>query len=282
MCRKGHGGIVILIGALAGLTQADAQSRKPAFEVASVRENSSASSVSSRSGPAPGRFAMVNVPLRFIILEAYGLRDHELSDAPEWTTTTAYDIAATYPGGITPTDADTRLMLQQLLEDRFQLSLRTETRELPAYRLVLARKDGRLGPRLVRSNVDCAAWLAEKRPQIGMGGPSPVPGGRRPACMISGSRQGFITAGTRTIADLTGPLQSFAGRPVSDETGLTGTFDIDLIWTPDESLAPAGTRPDVGVSLFAALEEQLGLKLEPTRRPFQVRVVQRVERPRPD
>jgi len=225
---------------------------------------------------------MVNVPLRFIILEAYGLRDHELSDAPEWTNTTAYDISATYPGGITPTEPETRLMLQQLLEDRFQLSLRSETRELPAYRLVLARKDGRLGPRLARSNVDCAAWLAEKRPQIGMGGPSPVPGGRRPACMITGSRQGFITGGTRTIAELAAPLQSFAGRPVSDETGLTGTFDIDLIWTPDESLAPAGTRPDVGVSLFAALEEQLGLKLEPTRRPFQVRVVQRVERPRPD
>jgi uncharacterized protein (TIGR03435 family) len=88
---------------------------------------------------------------------------------------------------------------------------------------VLARKDGRLGPRLVRSNVDCAAWLAEKRHR-----------------------------------------------------------DLDAIWTPDESLAPAGTRPDVGVSLFAALEEQLGLRLEPTRRPFQVRVVQRVERPLPD
>jgi len=275
-------GILILIAALTSLAQADAQPRKPAFEVASVRQNTSASSASRMPGPAPGRFTIVNVPLRFIILEAYGLRDQELSDAPEWTNTTAYDISATYPGGITPTEPETRLMLQQLLEDRFQLSLRSETRELPAYRLVLARKDGRLGPRLARSNVDCAAWLAEKRPQIGMGGPSPVPGGRRPACMITGSRQGFISGGTRTIAELAAPLQSFAGRPVSDETGLTGTFDIDLIWTPDESLAPAGTRPDVGVSLFAALEEQLGLKLEPTRRPFQVRVVQRVERPRPD
>ena len=184
---------------------------------------------------------------------------------------------------MTPTDEQTRLMLQRLLEDRFQLSLRGETREVPAYRLVLLHQDGRLGPRLVRSNVDCAAWLAEKRPQVGMGGPSPVPGGRRPACMITGSRQGFVTGGTRTIAEFTGPLQSFVGRPIADETGLTGTFDIDLIWTPDESLAPAGTpRPDVGVSLFTALQEQLGLKLEPTRRPFAVRVIQRVERPRPD
>ena len=273
---------LILFGVLTGLAQAETQPPKPAFEVASVRQNTSASSASRTSGPTPGRFTLVNVPLRFIILDAYGLRDHELIDAPEWTNTNAYDISATYPGGATPTPAESRLMLQQLLEDRFQLSLRSETRELPAYRLVLARKDGRLGPRLVRSNVDCAAWLAEKRPQSGMGRPSPVPGGRRPACMITGSRQGFITGGTRTIAELTGPLQTFAGRPVMDETGLTGTFDIDVIWTPDENLAPTGTRPDVGVSLFAALEEQLGLKLEPTRRPFSVRVVQRVERPRPD
>src|SRR5687768_14750226 len=127
-------GLLILIAALAAPTQAVAQQRTPAFDVASVRQNTSASSVSSRSGPTPGRFTMVNVPLRFIILEAYGLRDHELSDAPEWTNTTAYDISATYPGGVTPTEAETRLMLQQLLEDRFQLSLRTEARELPAYR----------------------------------------------------------------------------------------------------------------------------------------------------
>jgi len=272
---------LILIGALASLAQAQAQPPRPAFEVASVRQNASASSAS-RTAPVPGRFTIVNVPLRFIVLDAYGLRDQQLIDAPEWTNTIAYDISATYPGGITPTEAETRLMLQQLLEDRFQLSLRTETRELPVYRLVLARKDRQLGPRLVRSNVDCAAWLAEKRPQIGMGGSSPVPGGRRPACMITGSRQGFITGGTRTLAEFAAPLQAFAGRPVIDETGVTGTFDIDLIWTPDESLAPAGTQRDVGVSLFAALEEQLGLKLEPARRPFQVRVVQRVERPRPD
>jgi len=270
-----------LIGALTSLAQAHAQPPKPAFEVASVRQNTSASSAS-RTAPVPGRFTIVNVPLRFIILDAYGLRDQQLTDAPEWTNTIAYDISATYPGGITPTEAETRLMLQQLLEDRFQLSLRAETRELPVYRLVLARKDGQLGPRLVRSNVDCAAWLAEKRPQIGMGGSSPVPGGRRPACMITGSRQGFLTGGTRTLAEFAAPLQAFAGRPVVDETGLTGTFDIDLIWTPDERLAPPGTEPGVGVSLFAALEEQLGLKLEPARRPFQVRVVQRLERPRPD
>jgi uncharacterized protein (TIGR03435 family) len=272
---------LILIGALIGAAPAAAQPGKPAFEVASVRQNTSASSAS-RTSPVPGRFTIVNVPLRFIILDAYGLRDQQLIDAPEWTNTIAYDISATYPGGTTPTESETRLMLQQLLEDRFKLSLRTETRELPVYRLVLARTDGQLGSRLVRSNVDCDAWLAEKRPQIGMAGSSPVPGGRRPACMITGSRQGFITGGTRTLAELAVPLQAFAGRPVIDETGLTGTFDIDLIWTPDERLAPAATQPDVGISLFAALEEQLGLKLEPARRPFQVRVVQRVERPRPD
>jgi uncharacterized protein (TIGR03435 family) len=113
---------LLLIGALIGPVQAVAQPARPAFEGASVRQNTSASSAS-RTGPEPGRFTIVNVPLRFIILNAYGLRDHALIDSPDWTNTIAYDISATYPGGITPAEAETRLMLQQLLEDRFQLSL---------------------------------------------------------------------------------------------------------------------------------------------------------------
>lgn len=275
--------IVFFIAALTALTlQAPARPRTLAFDVASIRQNTSGRDASRISGPTPGRFTIENVPLRFIVLHAYNLRDHELIDSPEWTETTRYDISATYPAGITPSDAETRVMLQGLLESRFRLSLRRETQELPAYRLVPARADGRLGPQLVKSNVDCAAWLAEKRPPVGMGGPSPVPGGQRPACMITGSRRGFITGGTRTIAELTATLQAFVARPVVDETGLAGTLDVDLIWTPDESLAPTAARPDVGVSLFAALQEQLGLKLEPARLPFPVLVVQRIERPVPD
>ena len=93
-----------------------------------------------------GRFTVVNTPLWFLILEAYGLQGHELINAPDCTGTTMYDIAATYPPGTTPSEAGRRLMLQQLLAERFQLRIRRERRDTDVYRLVLARGDGRLGP----------------------------------------------------------------------------------------------------------------------------------------
>ena len=224
---------LVVVASVAALAQG------PAFEVASVRENTSASQASSSSGPAPGRFTVTNVPLRFILLDAFELRDHQLIGAPEWTSDARFDIAATYPAGSVP-GRDWRPMLRQLLADRFGLVVHRETRAVPTYELLLARSDGALGRRLVRSNVDCDAWLAEKRPQVGAGGPSPVaPGGRRPECMIMTTRQ-FITAGTRPIQSLLGPLQALTGRPIVDRTGLTGNFNMDLQWT---------TSGDLGVSI---------------------------------
>ena len=231
-----------------------------------------------------GRFTVVNTPLWFLILEAYGLKGHELIDAPDWTGTTMYDIVATYPPGTTPSEAERWLMLQQLLAERFQLRIRRERRDTDVYRLVLARGDGRLGPQLVRSDVDCERWIAEKRPQAGAGGSSPVPGGRRPACMMSVSRQGFLTGGTRTILEISLALQTLAGRPVLDATGLKGTFDVDLVWaaaSTDLARSPDLGSPSGG-SFFTAVQEQLGLKLEAGRSRIDVVIVERVERPTPD
>jgi uncharacterized protein (TIGR03435 family) len=259
----------------------------PRFEVASIRENKSASQISRISGvdlPAtPGRFTVTNVPLRFIIFHAYELRAHELIGLPEWTESTPFDVTATYSPQSAPTDQDVRLMLRTLLADRFGLVMHTETRELPTYSLVLARKDGKLGPQLTRSDVDCDKWIAEKRPQSRAGGPSPVsPDGFRPACMLLATRQ-FLTGGTRTIEQLAGPLQAFVGRPVVDRTGLTGTFDIDLRWATSGDLAvTANAPPSDGPSIFTALQEQLGLKLEPGRAPARVFVIDKVERPAQD
>jgi uncharacterized protein (TIGR03435 family) len=277
--------LACIIAVLGGLTTLSAQapaSPPLAFDVASIRENTSVSD-NSRMTTA-GRFTVVDTPLWFLILEAYGLKGHELIDAPDWTGTTMYDIVATYPPGTAPSDAERRLMMQQLLAERFQLRIRRERRDTDVYRLVLARGDGRLGPQLVRSGVDCEQWVAEKRPQVGAGGPSPVPGGRRPACMMSVSRQGFLTGGTRTMTELSLALQALAGRPVLDATGLTGTFDVDLVWaaaSTDLARSPDAGSP-VGGSLFTAVQEQLGLRLEPGRSPIDVVIVERVERPSPD
>ena len=94
----------------------------------------------------------------------------------------------------------------------------------------------------------------------------------------------FITAGTRTMKDLLGPLQAMTGRPVIDRTGLSGAFDFDLEWTsgPVAPGAGAGAPADDGPSIFVAVQEQLGLRLEPGRAPFDVVVVDAVQRPTPD
>jgi uncharacterized protein (TIGR03435 family) len=279
--------VLLTVSAVAslGIAHAHGQSplASPMFEVATVRQNTGLSDASRISGPTPGRFTITNVPLVFILHHAYQALAHQLVGAPDWVGTTAYDITATYPPGTTPTDAETRVMLQQLLGERFRLKVRREQRELPVYRLVMARSDKRLGPQLVRSEVDCEQWLAEKRPQVGAGGPSPVPGGRRPACTMTASRKGFLTGGTRTIAQLMSMLQPLVGRPLVDATGLSGTFDIDLVWTESTDPArPQGANADAGVSLFTALQEQLGLRLESGRSAFDVVAIEHIERPTPD
>jgi uncharacterized protein (TIGR03435 family) len=277
----------LLLGSMAVQAQNAGPSPDMRFEVASVKEHRDEIQGGSISGPTPGRFTISSVPLRFILLYAFELRAHQLVNAPDWTDNAIYDIAGTYPPRRPkPSEAEVRAMLRALLADRFQLATRKETRELPVYALVLARKDGRLGPQLVRSEVDCEKWLAEKKPQQRAGRPSPVsPDGFRPACMMITSRQ-FLTGGARTIAELTASLQSLLGRPVVDRTGLNGAFDVDLRWapTPDTPPRALGSTPslDDAAAIVTAVQEQLGLKLESTRAPVNVVVVDRVERPVPD
>jgi uncharacterized protein (TIGR03435 family) len=214
-----------------------------------------------------------NFVVLFLLHEAFGIRAHQLIGAPDWVSEARYDITATYPPDAVP-QRDMRPMLQRLLAERFGLVTHSETREVPVYNLVMARSDGTLGPRLTRSNIDCEKWLAENPSQRTS---------QRTQCMWSASRR-TITARTQSIATLLGPLQSLSGRPVVDRTGLTGTFNVDLEWTTsgDLSVTPGGDAAQGGVSLFAALQEQLGLKLEPSRAPFEVIVIDAIRRPTPD
>lgn len=276
--RLGIGLAVIGVAALA------AQTSQLSFDVASVKENTSVSDRGGAAPPTPGRVRIINTPLRFILLDAFHLMDHQLIGAPEWTESARFDINATYSTDTARTEDDTRAMLRALLADRFGLKTHRETREMPIYALVMARKDGALGPQLVRSTIDCEKWMAEKRPQLGAGSPSPVaPGGRRPVCQLLATRR-FITAGTQTMQQLSGPLQAFTGRPVVNRTGLTGAFDFDLQWT-SSAVPPApgaSPPPDDGPSIFVALQEQLGLRLEPGRAPFEVVVIDAIRRPTAD
>jgi uncharacterized protein (TIGR03435 family) len=271
---------------ISALAVAGAQSPPPAFDVASVKENTSVSDAGGFAPPTPGRVRITNTPLRFVLLQAFQLMDHQLIGAPAWTESARFDITATYQADAARTEEDTRAMLRTLLADRFGLKTHREMRELPIYSLVVARRDGALGPQLIRSSFDCDRWIAEKRPAVVAGSASPVaPGKRRPVCSLVADRnRRFITAGTRTMQHLLGPLQSMTGRPVIDRTGLTGAFDVDLQWTSGPVGPGAGAAPPVddGPSIFVALQEQLGLRLEPGRAPFDVVVVDAVQRPTPD
>ncbi len=285
----GAGGFAPLAFALAITPlQLRAQSdAKLTFEVASVKANKSETDPDGTTETVPGRFTVSNTPLFFIIDYAYDLPGYRLVGAPDWTWDARFNISATYTPATAPANQqDVRAMVQRLLADRFAFAAHHEQRDLPVYALVLARSDGRLGPQLHRSDVDCDEWLAEKLPQHDAGGPSAIsPSGKRPACMIDVFRRGPMVGGTRTMEQLAMALGTVTGRPVVDQTGVTGAFDIDLRWSSaDVPASPTAGAPgaDDGASIFTAVQEQLGLKLEATKSLFDVLVVDHIEHPTED
>jgi uncharacterized protein (TIGR03435 family) len=272
-----------------------AQGPRPSFEVASIKPNKSGTNMVMIGNTPGGGITMTNMALRGIINFAYDLQDFQLVDAPDWMANERFDIIAkasvetpVAPMGGRP-DAVVRLMVQSLLEERFRLAAHREKRPLPIYNLVLARADGKPGPQLKASTVDCAAARSGGRgPGRGAPPPGPPAPGERPACGMFMS-PGRLMAGGTPLSQLISPLSIFTRRIVVDKTGLTGGYDIDLVWTPDQMPSgpppPGVTMPAIdpnGPSIFTALQEQLGLKLESQTSPVDVLVIDRVERPTAD
>jgi uncharacterized protein (TIGR03435 family) len=252
------------------------------FSAASIKKFvgvAGGSSVGRRPG---GRLAATSATLRELIEFAYGLQRYQLVEGPRWIEQDRWDIAATLeapPARVAPGAVDdTMLALRALLRDRFKLAVRAETRQQPIYTLTLARADGRLGSQMVRSSVDCAALIAE----VLRTGGQPPPEARN--CGVRG-RVGSIQASGSTTGELAGALSTRLLRAVVDRTGLKGPWDITLTYTPDASqIAPGtfapGTEPQFdpnGPSIFTSVQEQLGLKLESTRGPVDVLVIERAE-----
>jgi uncharacterized protein (TIGR03435 family) len=226
-----------------------------------------------------------------LILVAYGLQDLQLVGGPPWLTSDLYAIDAR--AGADATRASVRLMLKSLLAERFQLVAHVETRELPALALVRADRDGKPGPRLQRSGAECAPVKAPE----GVPLPPPPPPGPGPGFTPVlpqdplGPTCGFVSfpgwmSGRRiTMAHFVGPLTQVTRRPVLDETGLSGEFDVDVTFMPDQPVtlngaaAPPSLSQSDRPSLFTAIQEDLGLKLEPRRRDVEVLVIDRIERP---
>jgi len=268
---------------------AQAPDRLPSFEVASVKQNTSGDSRTRMQTQPGGRLIVTNARLKDLIAAAFGMADPQsLIDArilggPEWIGSERYDINAKANTEFKPSpDGPARellLMIRSLLEERFKLKARREPRELPIYELVVAREDRRLGPEMRKSAADCDAAIAA-------GIPPPRQPGEPPPCGLMGGPARTI-AGGATMTQLAANLSVRLERMVFDKTGLAGRFAFNLAWTPDRipTEAPPPGIPPIdpnGPSLFTALQEQLGLKLQPARGPVDVLVIDRVERPTED
>jgi uncharacterized protein (TIGR03435 family) len=246
----------------------------PTFEVASVKPNKSGTT-QANIGMLPNGVNFVNLPLRGIIQLAYGINQpSKLAGVPDWAVTERYDIAARAAGPIT--QEERRLMLQALLADRLKLVARLEKREVSVLALVLARNDGKPGKNLAESKGCVAPGSAAAKEAPPAGAPVTICGPK------NGGPGRLLLVGT-TIQQFTSLLALMLGSTVVDKTGLTGRYDIDLTFTPERQLPEGvnlpGPPPDPnGPSIYTAVREQLGLKLDSQKVQEEVLVIDHVER----
>ena len=252
------------------------------FEVASIRINKSGESQAVPPIQPGGRVTLTNRTLRSLVQFAYStvdvpIEEFQIMGGPDWVNRDRFDVLARMEGTPPPgrATADTaRVLLRTLLSQRFQLKLRKEPREFAVYGLVLARADGRLGHGLRRRHEPNCDWFVPGR---GM----PDPNSSMPLCGYLRGGQGTLMYRGVTMVRLASGLNSAKlDRLVIDQTGLTGIYDVDLMWAvePNSGVAAGNDVP----SIFTAVQEQLGLKLEPTRAPVDVLVIESAEHPMPD
>ena len=247
------------------------------FDVAAIRLNNSGANVLGIRVVPGGGLRAINATLRSLISEAYQVRDFEVSGGPAWMGSARYDIEAkgqVESGSQEQTGLQVMKMLQALLADRFQLRVHRETKEMPIYALLVAKN----GPKLQAPREACFDPKAGIPPPPTLPGQSPS----RPCGGFNNSSNQMLGAGVG-MSRFAANLSRFTGRTVVDRTGLKGTYDIALRWTPTESQAwlPTGPLPpdDSQPSIFTAMQEQLGLRLESQRGPVEVLVIDQAEKP---
>ncbi len=257
------------------------------FEAASIRVTRQSSIGQGVVYTQPGRLVAEEATVRDLVAVAYGRPRDQIVGGPDWMSSTRYAITATTTGDVAREEA--QAMLRQLLANRFALASHLEQRELPVYALTLARRDGQLGSKLRRSGAGCAPMTP-----FGLdGAPSPPPPPPPPpgveTMRFLGERQtrlrcptmffpGGVSARAITFDEFVYRLSRFAGRLIVDRTALSGEFDVDLVYQPELAVGGAGAAATLP-SLFSAVQDQLGLKLESTRAPVDVLVIDRLEPP---
>jgi len=231
------------------------------FEVATIKPS---------KPDAPGKaimmngvnFSTLNTSLSDLIVFAYGLHAKQVTGGPAWMETVKFDLSARPEAEGMPNQKQLKTMMQKLLTDRFKLVFHRDKKELPVYAITVAKG----GPKLAKSEGD----------------PNGLPG-------LFFRGRGVLPARNANMGDLAMVMQgAVLDRPVVDQTGLAGRFDFTLTWTPDQfqfpgfppgGAPPAADNADAPPDLFTAMQQQLGLKLETTKAPAEVLVIDRVEKP---
>ncbi len=271
---------------------ADASPGLPKYDVATIKPTT-ASDGRRMFMFTPDGVSLAGVPVQMMLKEAFGLEDDHIIGAPAWTRTNRYDLQAK----VAPEDAprlstlkfeERRAMFLPLLVERFNLKYHHETRELSGYTLVVAKG----GPKMKASEVPPPPPPDAKPPDPG---PNPNPGGpgaaaSQPRRMLRMMGRGHLESEGTNTETLARVLSDQLGRTVVDKTGLTGNYDFTLQWTPDDAPPPTpgadggaphndSTTDAVGPSLFTAVQEQLGLKLESSKGTADVIVIDHIDLP---
>lgn len=251
----GKAALLLSIGA--GLVHA-----QTAFEIASIKPNTSGDRWESVSPISAGRFTARNVTVEWLLRNAYRIEPFQIAGLPGWANSERFDISAK-ASAVNVTPDEVRMMLRTLLADRFQAGLHREVRDLPAYALVVAKN----GPKLAK---------AKSATCDGPGDASSPCGGFRIY------KRSQMWGNTVTVKQFAAELTFMMGRMVVDKTALAGLFDIRVEWTPEHFGPEPGTevRPDeANATLFTAIQEKLGLKLVSEKAPVEMVIVERVSRP---
>ena len=231
------------------------------FEVASVKANTSGERFTRMRPPAGGSFTATNASLRMLISLAYRMKDLEISGGPAWLASDRFDVAVK-TGDPNTIDDQFRLMLQNLLADRFKLKTHRETRVVPIYILSAARSGVHLSGAKPQG---CSLYGEKGKDALPPCGPFALDAGE--TTRLEGK--------DTSMAALVSGLASILGRPVTDETGFKGTFDVRLEFAAPDAPVKESSAP----SIFTVLQDELGLKLESQKGAAEVLVIDRAERP---
>ena len=263
-------GALIAVASVVQLTAQNTPSKDgPRFEVASIKPTPGPPG---GYRPTPNGFTARGFTVVQLINLAYQLPNYRVVGGAEWTRRERFDVNARIVGPRTP--GDFRIMLRHLLEERFGLRVHREKRPLDVYVFMMARPDGKLGPKLTRVARTCSAQAQTFEDR----------------CSMSDGVGLYRSAGSRwEDGEFVRWVEAVAGRPVVDRTGLSGQFDITVEYNPDIRRIPDGINTTVSLGeletrplVFTAIREQLGLKLEPGKEPIDVLVIDNVERPTSD